>query len=286
MGQCKITALNDDIDSFVLLDVQKNNKRLFIEPSSIDPALPEMYNYNGEQLFFVEIPYDALIIDGIERVSGKMRKVMTLAKMEKAIAAGGKSYKINPAYGIETSEIESYSFKTKGGQSMTVRPQEGQFRFYSNQCITKILGILESTGTLLEIVSILNFGLNSDNKKELLPIPGPLGILNLPMKRYLDELNEDLDNVAKEQLKQAKKTGLEVVRKLVSNRMYEKMGYNLLQVSNDLINLVMANEFSTIEEVERSVDDNELKTTYILYRKAEDNVGEVTIIEALFFNLE
>ena len=164
MGRCKITAINDDIDGSTMLNVRINNKRLFIARSSIDKALPEMYNYDGEQLFFVEVPYDALIVDGIERASGKARTVMTLAKIEQSIAAGGKSYKINPAYGVETSQIESYSFTTKGGEVMTVTPQEGQYRFYSNRGITKILGILEQTGNLLDIVSILNFGMNSDKR--------------------------------------------------------------------------------------------------------------------------
>ena len=59
MGRCKITAINDDIDGSTMLNVRINNKRLFIARSSIDKALPEMYNYDGEQLFFVEVPYDA-----------------------------------------------------------------------------------------------------------------------------------------------------------------------------------------------------------------------------------
>lgn len=286
MGRCRITALNDNIDGFTILEVQRNHKRLFIEPSSIDKTLPEMYSYNSEQLFFVEVPYDALIVDGIERASGKVRTVMTLAKMEKNIAAGGKSYQINPAYGVETAKIESYTFKTKGGETMTVTPQEGQYRFYSNRGITIILGILEQTGNLLDIVSILNFGLDSDNKKELLPIPGPLGVLNLPMKRYLGELDEALDEAAKEQLKRAKKEGIKVVRKLVGNRMYEDMGYKLLDVPKEVVDRVIANEFSTIEEINNAVKENTTKTATILYRKTIDNAGEVTIIEAFFFNID
>ncbi|MCM0251881.1 hypothetical protein J8K84_13310 [Bacteroides fragilis] len=286
MGRCKITAINDDIDGSTMLNVRINNKRLFIARSSIDKALPEMYNYDGEQLFFVEVPYDALIVDGIERASGKARTVMTLAKIEQSIAAGGKSYKINPAYGVETSQIESYSFTTKGGEVMTVTPQEGQYRFYSNRGITKILGILEQTGNLLDIVSILNFGMNSDNKKELLPIPGPLGVLNLPMKRYLDETDEILEHAAKEQLKRAKKEGIKAIRKLVDNRMYQDMGYGLLDVSNDVINRIMENEFNTIEEVDRFASNSEPWTAAILYRKTEDNLGEIATIEAFFFNIE
>lgn len=286
MGRCRITALNDNIDGFAILEVQRNHKRLFIEPSSIDKTLPEMYNYNGEQLFFVEVPYDALIVDGIERASEKVQTVMTLAKMKKNIAAGGKSYQINPAYGVETAKIESYTFKTKGGEIMTVTPQEEQYRFYSNRGITIILGILEQTGNLLDIVSILNFGLDSDNKKELLPIPGPLGVLNVPMKRYLGELDEALDEAAKEQLKRAKKERMEAVRKLVSNRMYKEMGYKLLDVPKEVLDRVMENEFNSIEEVDNAIKENTTKTATILYRKTIDNAGEVTIIEAFFFNID
>lgn len=286
MGQCKITATNKNIGGFALLDIQKNDKRLCFAPSSIDNALPEMYNYDGEQLFFVEVPYDALITDGIERTSGKARTVMTLAKMETRIAAGGKSYKVNPAYGVETSKIESYSFKTKGGAVMTVTPQEGQYRFYSHRGITRILGVLEGTGTLVDIVSILSFGMNSDNKKELLPIPGPLGVLNLPMKRYLNDFDEDVNNAAKEQLDRAKKQGIEAVRKLVGNNMYKNMGYHLLEVPNEIVGRVKANEFGTIEEVERAIKENQSKTATILYRKTENNAGESTTIEAFFFNIE
>lgn len=286
MGQCKITATNKNIGGFALLDIQKNDKRLCFAPSSIDNALPEMYNYDGEQLFFVEVPYDALITDGIERTSGKARTVMTLAKMETRTAAGGKSYKVNPAYGVETSKIESYSFKTKGGAVMTVTPQEGQYRFYSHRGITRILGVLEGTGTLVDIVSILSFGMNSDNKKELLPIPGPLGVLNLPIKRYLNEFDEDVNNAIKEQLDKEKKQGIGAVRKLVGNKMYENMGYNLLDVSKKVIDRIMANEFGTIEEVRSAANESTLWTASILYRKTEDNAGEIIVIEAFFFNIK
>ena len=287
MGRCIITAINDDIDGYAILYVRKNQKRLFIERSSIDKDLPEMYNYDGEQLFFVEVPYDALIVDSIERVSGKMRTVMTLAKMEKSIAAGGKSYKINPAYGLDTSQIESYTFATKGGEVMTVTPQEGQYRIHSSRGITKILGFLEQTGNLLDIVSIFNFGMNGDNKKELLPIPGPLGTLNLPMKRFLNDFDEDLDNAAKEQLNRAKKKGVEAVRILVKNRMYKDMGYKLLDVSNDVIDRLIGNEFETIEEVENAAFKNELWTAAILYRVTEDKLGDnKATIEAFFFNIK
>ena len=95
-----------------------------------------------------------------------------------------------------------------------------------------------------------------------------------------------MEHAAKEQLKRAKKEGIKAIRKLVDNRMYQDMGYGLLDVSNDVINRIMENEFNTIEEVDRFASNSEPWTAAILYRKTEDNLGEIATIEAFFFNIE
>lgn len=285
MNTCKITVTSNNVDNNWEIEVREIP--LYIKPSKIDRNSPEMYNYTGEQLFFVEVPYDALIVDGIERASGKARTVMTLAKMERSIAAGGKSYKINPAYGVETSQIESYSFTTKEGKVMTVTPQEGQYRFYSNRGITKILGILEQTGNLLDFVNILTWGMDSSDKKKLLPLPGPLSVLNLPMKNYLDDFDESIEEYAINELEKAKKEGIAAVEKVVNSNIHKEMMFRLIPASDETIKRISENKIKTIDEVRLAYESNTENTeyAYILYRIIEHRSGCVASIETFFFNI-
>lgn len=284
MNTCKITVTSNNVDNNWEIEVREIP--LYIKPSKIDRDSPEMYNYTGEQLFFVEVPYDALIVDGIERASGKVRTVMTLAKMERSIAAGGKSYKINPAYGVETSQIESYSFTTKGGKVMTVTPQEGQYRFYSNRGITKILGILEQTGNLLDFVNILTWGMDSSDKKKLLPLPGPLSVLNLPMKDYFDNIDEAIEEHATRQLEIAKKESMKAVEKLVSSPMYKKMGYHMEYLSDDSVKKLQNGEIKTEREFMNAVYCNDHKLHGVLFRIVETRKDVILMIETFFFDID
>lgn len=131
MNRIRITSPDDNVIGQVTMEVREIP--LYIARSKIDYKTPEMYNDDGEQLFFVEAPYEALAIGGIEKGAEKLHRVMTLAKMEKNIAPGGKSHKVNPAYGIETSKIESFSFTMKSGETIMMTPQADQYRFYSNR---------------------------------------------------------------------------------------------------------------------------------------------------------
>lgn len=163
MSRITITSPDDNVTGKV--DMEVKEVPIYIASSEIDNKSPEMYNYNGEQLFFVEVPFEALVNEGVDRGAEALRRVMTLAKMEGNIASGGKSYKVNPAYGVSTSEIDSFTFKMKTGETITMIPQDNQYRFYSNRGVTKILGVLENFGNAMDFVNILTFGMNSGGKK-------------------------------------------------------------------------------------------------------------------------
>ena len=127
MSRIIISSPSDNVIGQVTMEVK--DIPIHIAPSKIDYNSPEMYNYQGEQLFFIEAPYDSLIIDGIERGAKNLRRVMTVAKMEKNIASGGKSHKINPAYGVSPSEVESLTFRINSGDVITMYRQDNPFSF-------------------------------------------------------------------------------------------------------------------------------------------------------------
>lgn len=283
MSQIRITSPDDNVIGQVTMEVREIP--LYIMPSKIDYKSPEMYNYIGEQLFFIEVPYEALVNEGIEKGAETLRRVMTLAKMEKNIASGGKSYKVNPAYGVSTSEIESFTFKMKTGEMITMIPQDNQYRFYSNRGVTKILGVLENIGNALDFVNILKFGMNGADKKELLPIPGPLGVLNLPMKRHLDELDESLEEIAIKQLDLAKKQGVEAVKRMIQSPIYKKMEYRMGYVSDETVKRILNSEIKTETELINAIYSDKEKNCEILYRIVETRRDVILIIETLFFNL-
>lgn len=283
MSQIRTTSPDDNVTGQVTMEVKEIP--LYIAPSKIDYKSPEMYNYEGEQLFFVEVPYEALAIDGIEKGAEKLRQVMTLAKMEKNIASGGKSYKVNPVYGITTSEVKSFTFKMKTGESITMTPQDNQYRFYSNRGVAKILGVLESFGNAMDFVSILKFGMSGSDKKELLPIPGPLGVLNLPMKRYFDDLDEAMEEHAIKQLDLAKKQGLKAVKNLITLPNYKKMGYILREISDELVKKLLSGEIKTESEFRNVLYSYGESNCQVLFRIVETRRDVILIIETFFFKI-
>lgn len=283
MGQFVITSLDEEVEGRVSMEINNRNPKLVIKKSKIDHVSPEMYNYKGEPLIFIESSYEMLGIDIIEKGSAYGRKVLTLAKMEKNIASGGKSYKINPAYGIETSKVESYTIKMKNGEALTLYPQEGQHQFYSNQGTTKILGILEMAGNVLDFVSILRFGLNND-EKEMLPFPGPLATLNLAIENYLSETDEVMAKYVVKEIEDAICKGLNNLKKVVRNRMFEKMGYGTVKVSNETILHIINGDIKTINEVFVAFYESTSYVGEILYRTILDD--DITVIEAFFFDIE
>lgn len=284
MGTCKITSTNSDVDGCVSMDVLTTP--LYINRSALSATRPEMYNYNGEELYLVEVPYEALHISGIEYAGKKGTKVLTLAKMEKNIAAGGKSYKINPAYGIDTSKVESFTFKVEGGESMTVIPQEEQYSFYSKRGVTRILGKLENAGSAWDFYSILKFGMNPSDKSEPLPVPGPLGVLNLPIKDYFRDLDETIDAYAKKVLEDAKKVSIDAVKKVVNSNIHRKMGYDLIELSNDAVERVLSGKIKTEEEMVAAYNDIAPHICQVLYRIVENRAGyDIAVIETFFFKI-
>lgn len=263
-------------------------RKLFIKPSAIDRQLPDMYNFNGEQLFYVEVPIEALgdiAINVAEEGASQIRRVMTLAKMEKNIAAGGTSYKVNPAYGVATSEVMEYSFKMRGGDIMTVTPQADQYSFYSNRGVTKILGAVEMMGHVFDFVNILKFG--ASDEKDVLPIPGPLGMLSLPIKYHLDEIDRGLFEMDMMMLEKAKKEGQKAVESLIIKKHYQEYGYRDLWVSDSIARRIMDGEFNTMRELRRNNDLDESKhDNYLFYRDMWLGKELVSVIEAFYFNVE
>lgn len=284
MSRITITSPDDNVTGKVDMEVRKIP--IYIAPSEIDEKSPEMYNYNGEQLFFVEVPFEALVNEGVDRGAEALRRVMTLAKMEGNIASGGKSYKVNPAYGVSTSEIESFTFKMKTGKTITMIPQDNQYRFYSNRGVTKILGVLENFGNAMDFVNILTFGMNSDGKKELLPIPGPAGVLNLPMKQYLVRFEEYMEDRAIQELDSAKKQGVKAVAGLMSLPNFKKMEYNLVDASDATVRGLLNNEIKTDSELSEASRTNDEKTCRILYRIVETKRDVILVIETFFFDID
>lgn len=263
-------------------------RKLFIKPSAIDRQLPDMYNFNGEQLFYVEVPIEALgdiAINVAEEGASQIRRVMTLAKMEKNIAAGGTSYKVNPAYGVATSEVMEYSFKMRGGDIMTVTPQADQYSFYSNRGVTKILGAVEMMGHVFDFVNILKFG--ASDEKDVLPIPGPLGMLSLPIKYHLDEIDRGLFEMGMMMLEKAKKEGQKAVESLIIKKHYQEYGYRDLWVSDGIARRIMDGEFNTMRELKSSaVEDKSNRDNYIFYRDIWSGGYLISVIEAFYFNVE
>lgn len=285
MGTCKITSTNSNVDGCVSMDVLTTP--LYINRSALSATRPEMYNYNGEELYLVEVPYEALNISGIEYAGKKGGKVLTLAKMEKNIAAGGKSYKINPAYGIDTSKIESFTFKVEGGESMTVIPQEEQYSFYSKRGVTRILGKLEHAGSAWDFYSILKFGMDPGDKSEPLPVPGPLGVLNLPIKDYLRDLDETIDAYAKKVLEDAKKVSIEAVKKVVNSNIHQEMGYRLIGLLNESVKDILNGKIKTEEEMIAAHNATDLYNCQVLYRITENRAGyDIAVIETFFFQID
>lgn len=282
MSTCKIVGSN--ISNSWSMEV--NEIPLYIKPSGLDYTSPEMYNYTGEQLFFAEVPYEALVVGGIEKASEMGRKYLTLAKMEKNIAAAGKSHKINPAYGIETAKVESFTFKLKDGKTITAIPQGNQYKFYANKGVAKILGVLEQTGNILDFVNILKWGITSSDKKELLPLPGPLSVLNLPMKDYFDNIDEAIEEHAILQLEIAKKEGMKAVEKLVSSPLYKKMEYHMEYLSDDSVKKLLNGEIKTESEFMNAVYCNDHKLHGVLFRIVETRKDVVLMIETFFFDVD
>lgn len=284
MGTCKITSPNSNVDGSVCLDVVTTP--LYVNRRQNSPDFPEMYNYNGEELLIAEMPYGALLTDAVERAANKARIVFTLVKMEKNIAAGGKSYKVNPIFSIDTSQVESFSMKIKGGKTMTLIPQADQYHFYSNRGMTRALGLLEKIGSGLDFFSILKMGMNPD-KKEMLPIPGALGTLTLPMKDYLRDLDEMVDGGAQKELEKAKRANIQELKKAVETRLQSERGYNLLEVSNEVAKHIMDGKIKTEEDLITAHYNSEPHTCQVLYRIIEDKRGyDVAVIETFFFQID
>lgn len=284
MSTIRITSTDDNVVGQVTMDLKEIP--IYIAPSKIDYKSPEMYNYNGEQLFFIEVPYEALVTEGVDKGAETLRRIMTFAKMEKNIASGGKSFKVNPAYGVATSDIACFTFKMKTGETITMTPQDNQYRFYSNKGVTKILGVLENFGLAMDFVNILKFGMNSSDKKELLPIPSPLGVLNLPMKQYLDDLDRILEEADIKQLDMAKKQGLQAAYSLISRPNYQKMGYNLSEISDESVKKLLSGEIKTEPEFRNALYSYGASNCHVLFRTVEARRGVILIIETFFFNIE
>jgi len=295
MAPLKIASNDDNVDkkSSATINIRPEERRLFICPSAIDSSMPEMYNFSGEQFYFVEVPREAfnvwgevkiLSTIGIEEGSKSLRKVWTLAKMEKNIAADGQIFrKVNPADGVKTSSVTEFTATTRDGKIMRFKPQADQFEFFANSGMTKVLRVLSYAGAIMDIVNIMQFGMSDDATKEFIPIPGPLGLLNIPLKDYFDDLEKGMEEYAIQKLQATKKEGVNAVDRLVNSNVYQKLGYHGLMISGEIVKGIMNERFKTIDEVRDASFRSSTNTTYMLYRERDTAKGKIAVIEAFFF---
>ena len=144
---------------------------------------------------------------------------------------------------------------------------------------------MEKLGTAVYYVNILTFGMNSVDKKDLLPIPGPLGTLNLAVKRYFDDLDEMISDAEMRQLDLAKKQGLAAVEKLIKNSLYRQLKYNIDYLSTDSLKEILTGKIKTQSDLINLIYSSFPKDSAILYRPLETYKGIVLIIDTLFFNI-
>lgn len=296
----KITISSPDENVFGSVPLEIRKKELYIRPSCMDMNatfkdvnLPEMYTVEGELLFFVEVPYEALLgtlaTIGVEEGAKAGRRVLTLSKMAKNIASPTGSHFINPVYGVDASQVMEYTFTTKWGDSMTVNPIDDQFGFYSNKGITKVLGYLEMAGNVLDVVSIFSFGANalSGGKKELIPFPGALGVMNLPVKKCFDEMDSFLESFAMEMLHREKEKGLDATLKLINSKTFrDDYKYGHVVVSKETLQGIFEGKFETIDELHDMAYENLHYLATLIYRDIETRQGYITVIETIFFHEE
>jgi len=293
MGNIKIKSDHEEVYQSARLESLPDEGRIYIRPSAMDHTIPEMYNLHGEELYFLEVPREALdywgalavvATTGIEKGSEIGRNVLTLAKMEKNIAADGQSFrKVNINDGVRPSSVTEFTATTRGGMIMKLKPQYGQYEFFSNRGLTRLLGISEDTGKYLDIAMVLLWDAD-DDKKTLIPFPGDLGVLNIPFQQYFNDLDEGLEEMMIQDLQKTKKEGARAVDNLINLPAYKKLNYYGIWISNETMKRIFNHEIKTIDEVQDLPFEGGQRNIYILYREMETKKGRIAVIEAFFFD--
>ena len=298
------------------LDVSYSKQDLFVRPSEADPGFPEMFTSSGELLVPVIVETTQEILEEVVENSaekypakwiGNMTNKTVLAKLEKGylMASDGKIYKrtdvIDKTYNkfsgeeLTVKQAENFGFRTRQGKTYTKVTTKGvnQYEAFAHiagqdakiKFIGNFKGLAHSGGAL-DFVNILRFGMEG-TKDDMLPLPGPLGLLNIPMKHHLDGIesvvNAQLEREALAKLEKAKTEGINAVYSFVNSKQGRDHRFRLFETNMDVAMRIYTGEITILDEAIIATKETPTNTT-ILYRVTEHGItGEaIYIIETIF----
>ena len=160
----------------------------------------------------------------------------------------------------------------------------------------KILGLVGQIDDFISLFDLMKFAMEDElNFNQPIPLDfGPLSPVASVAGAFAQELkaeqDEILDEIVLKELEIAKQKGIEAVEQFVDNYGHnERYNYNLLAISNQTANKLMAGEFESFKKFEKevlSIGDEYNEQVRVFYKEVynENKEDYVHIIETIFIN--
>ncbi len=189
----------------------------------------------------------------------------------------GKSFGYNHGDELTTTKgISQYDYFSKHGKRVT------------------LLGTVKNLGHVFDIFNLAKTVGEDLDTSQPLPLDfGPLSpiadLAGVLVQEQKAEMDASLEETVQVEIDEAKLKGLEATRKVINSWNHnEAYQWDLLPVSNETANKLMAGEFQTFEEFfEFSTDDFDRDLNIeVLYRKVinSNKEDDIYIIETIFIN--
>ena len=273
---------------------------LFIRPSDTDPRFPELYSNEGDELQIIEMVLDLKALDGVKWISQQYIEAIAIAKLKKGnlVTNTGKEV-TTKRMGVDKEFITpsgekiylqrgvnfGYRFK---GEIVTTEGID-QFKYFSSKGLgVTILGSLKMLGTILDVFSIFDWGL--DPKSKSLPIPFVPNIMGIALERVIEIVDEGINLTVKNMLQKAKEGGVKTAEKFANSwRSTSGIQFQTLEISKNIASKIIHGEFKTINEVIRQAYQEEPPFDITILYQIIDNPKcylPKAIIEFFFINTE
>ncbi|PID68989.1 MAG: hypothetical protein CR968_00195 [Flavobacteriia bacterium] len=293
------------------LRVGFSDRTLYFKTPTPSYHFPELISYEGDPILPLKIS-GGLVFDKLVDASGsvidKQISKIALAKLGKGFMADNNGkvytgerliYEYKKLYTNSGELLENVrmgkNFGYNQGDGVVTTKGISQYDFFTqNGKRVKLLGLLKTAGEVYDFFDIFRFSTSEDPMNETLPVQlGALtpiaAVTGLLVQEQKAKMDMFVDEVAQMDINIAKLQGLEATRKAVESWNHnEDYQWDLLAISQETANKLLAGEFKTFEELYEFNIENEPETIKIeiLYRKVRNNNREedVYVIETIFIN--
>jgi len=296
------------------LRVAFSDKTLYFKTPTPNHNLPEFISYNGDPMLLMQYAKDFTIDQlkekgvkfGKEFINKKISNI-ALVKLEKGYMVDnmGKVYKgkrlIREYKKMYSNSGQLFENVKKGknfgynhGNGLVTTKGVSQYDYFSKTGKrVKALGLLKKVGSVFDVFDLVKFTMDESDTSMPSGMFGPLAPLaelaGVLVQEQIAETDMWLEDIVQLEVDEAKLKGLEATRKAINSWNHNKeFKWDLLPISKETANKLLAGEFNTFEElyefnIEKDLSGN---PPQLLYREILNNNRNeyIYVIETIFIN--